>query len=283
VAAANGTYRYKLDNSNLNSGATQTTSTSFTPSSALSEGSHTLYVQERDDAGNWSSPGSRTIVIDTTDPNAPVITTDGGNGSGENYSTDDSSITLEGACPADTNAIYVNDSTDGVTYTPGQISWSYSGILQSGENTFNITAIDAAGNVSNVDSITVTYSPSPPPEIKEVIPHNGAGIIDNTRVPNNTSFAVRIEDGDGIDITDTVSIEFTINDGGVNNLYTRDLNNTIVVKKILTGDPNTQVTKLWVVYHRSKEAGLGNYAYDANINIKVDAKDTKGSAMTQVS
>ena len=60
----NGTYRYKLDNSDLTSGATQTTSTSYTPGSGISEGSHTLYVQERDAAGNWSSSGSRAIVID---------------------------------------------------------------------------------------------------------------------------------------------------------------------------------------------------------------------------
>ena len=37
-----GTYRYKLDDSNLSSGATQTTATSYTPSAALPAGSHTL-------------------------------------------------------------------------------------------------------------------------------------------------------------------------------------------------------------------------------------------------
>jgi hypothetical protein len=64
----NGTYRYKLDSSDLTSGATTTTSTSYAPVSAISEGSRTLYVQERDPAGNWSSSGSRAIVIDTTAP-----------------------------------------------------------------------------------------------------------------------------------------------------------------------------------------------------------------------
>jgi hypothetical protein len=62
----NGTYRYKL-----NSGSwSTTTGTSYTPS-ALGEGTQTLYVQERDTAGNWSSSGSRSVVIDTT---APTIT-----------------------------------------------------------------------------------------------------------------------------------------------------------------------------------------------------------------
>lgn len=59
----NGTYRYKLDNSNLTSGATETTSTSYTPSSDLSPGLHTLYVEERDETGNWSRNGSYTIDV----------------------------------------------------------------------------------------------------------------------------------------------------------------------------------------------------------------------------
>ncbi len=67
----NGTYRYKLDDSDLTSGATQTTNTSYTPAVALSEGSHTLYVQERDVDENWSNSGSFTIVVDITAPEAP--------------------------------------------------------------------------------------------------------------------------------------------------------------------------------------------------------------------
>ena len=65
-------YRLKVDNSDLGSGAAQTGSTSFTPASPLSEGSHTLFVQERDAAGNWSASGSFTIEIDVTPPAATV-------------------------------------------------------------------------------------------------------------------------------------------------------------------------------------------------------------------
>ncbi|SVC88253.1 uncharacterized protein METZ01_LOCUS341107, partial [marine metagenome] len=69
----NGTYRYKLDSSDLTSGATQTTSTSYTPGSGISEASHTLYVQEQDADGQWSSSGSREIVIDTTAPTVSSV------------------------------------------------------------------------------------------------------------------------------------------------------------------------------------------------------------------
>ena len=64
----NGTYRYKLDNADLTSGATETTSLSYTPTTALGDGTYTLYAQERDAAGNWSSSGSFAITV-----NAPPV------------------------------------------------------------------------------------------------------------------------------------------------------------------------------------------------------------------
>ena len=158
----NGTYRYKLDNSDLSTGATQTSATSYTPAGALTAAAHTLYVQERDAVGNWSGSGSFTIVIDTS---APVI--------------------------------------------------------------------------------------------KEAMPYHNAGIIDNARVSIMTSFYVRIEDADGIDITDPNSIWFTIYDS-VHAAYTRNLLDTIVVRVIkLSSDDDTSVTKLLAVYDRSKESVYG--------------------------
>ena len=158
-AGGYGYYRYKLNNPDLTTGAVLTTRRSYTSGTALAQGSYTLYVQAQDAAGNWSSSGGHTIKIDTTAPNAPKITTDGGNGAGENYRTNKSPITLNGTCAADANEIHVNYSTNGVTYNAGQTTWSYSGTLQLGQNTFYVVAIDAAGNSSNLDSITVTYYP----------------------------------------------------------------------------------------------------------------------------
>ena len=62
----NGTFRYKLNSSDLSSGATETLSLEYIQATSLPEGEHTLYVQERDDAGNWSSSGSFTVTIDKT-------------------------------------------------------------------------------------------------------------------------------------------------------------------------------------------------------------------------
>lgn len=71
----NGTYRFKLDDNDLTSGATTTTNTSFTPGSALTSEAHTLYIQERDTAGNWSAPVQKLITVDTTPPSASITTT----------------------------------------------------------------------------------------------------------------------------------------------------------------------------------------------------------------
>lgn len=58
-----GTYRYKLDDNNLSVGAGESQQTSFTPQSSLGESPHTLYVQERDEVGNWSPIASATAVV----------------------------------------------------------------------------------------------------------------------------------------------------------------------------------------------------------------------------
>jgi hypothetical protein len=65
-------YRRQLDSE---SGAwTETTDTSYTAASNLSDDSYTLYVQERDDAGNWSASGSHAITVDTVPPSIEIGT-----------------------------------------------------------------------------------------------------------------------------------------------------------------------------------------------------------------
>jgi hypothetical protein len=72
----NGIYRYNLGGDPSGDGDTSTT---FTPSAPLSNGTYTLYVQEGDAAGNWSSSGFSSITIDAT---ADVSNDSGGGGGG---------------------------------------------------------------------------------------------------------------------------------------------------------------------------------------------------------
>ncbi|HLP41279.1 MAG TPA: hypothetical protein VK465_07205 [Fibrobacteria bacterium] len=58
-------------------GGTETSLLTFT-SSTLASGSHTLHVQERDSAGNWSPRGTYSVVIDRTPPSPPTMNTSTG-------------------------------------------------------------------------------------------------------------------------------------------------------------------------------------------------------------
>jgi len=129
--------------------------------------------------------------------------------------------------------------------------------------TYMLTATNEAGS----DTATVTVKVGP--GIVESIPHDGAGIQDNTRIANNTSFAVHIVDPVGIDTTDPGSITFTVYDGS--NTYVRDLGDTsvVTVTKLLNED-DTRLTQLWAGYHRSAEAGIGDYAFDTEIHVEVE-------------
>jgi hypothetical protein len=66
----NGTFRCKFTDSDWDTGAVTVDSASYTPAAPLPEGDYTLYVQERDDAGNWSPTASAAspVTIAITPP-----------------------------------------------------------------------------------------------------------------------------------------------------------------------------------------------------------------------
>jgi photosystem II stability/assembly factor-like uncharacterized protein len=55
-------YRYRVDDADMTT-AVLTTDSAYSPSNPLSEGTHSIYVQERDSAGNWSAKGTLAITI----------------------------------------------------------------------------------------------------------------------------------------------------------------------------------------------------------------------------
>lgn len=67
-----GLFRYKLEDELWSTGLMGSVLT-FKPSTNISDGSHILYVQEQDSAGNWSKSGSASLVVDVTPPNPPKI------------------------------------------------------------------------------------------------------------------------------------------------------------------------------------------------------------------
>jgi hypothetical protein len=146
-----GTFRYRLDAGDW-SGDTGVTSVS--PGSALSDGNHTLYVKERDAAGNWSAEGSATVLVDTVPPGTPVVSgpsaTKGttptwtwvsGGGAGTNlwrYRLDD--------------AAWVGSDELAFTASP----------LAEGAHVLLVQQRDLAGNWSASGSLTISVDLTPP-------------------------------------------------------------------------------------------------------------------------
>jgi hypothetical protein len=65
----NGTFMYFVSGAWSN----ETSATSFSPTTGLSDGTYYFYVKERDDAGNWSALKSSSVVVNAP-PNAPTVT-----------------------------------------------------------------------------------------------------------------------------------------------------------------------------------------------------------------
>lgn len=81
--------------------------------------------------------------------------------SSEDYATDTRIQTLSGTTTANTSQIKVNGSLVGVSYTPGDTEWAWTGSLQDGVNTYSITAVEkVTGAISTPTVINITFSQS---------------------------------------------------------------------------------------------------------------------------
>ncbi|WP_298270897.1 Ig-like domain-containing protein [Geobacter sp.] len=155
----NGTFRYKLDDADLTTGATQTAATAFTPAVSLNEATHTLYVQERDAAGNWSARGSFGIVVDTTAPAAPTVT-------GTSPTNDTTPTWSWGSGGNGGNGTFRykfddNDLTTGATETTAT-SFTPTAEQSEGSHTLYVQERDAAGNWSESGTLAVIVDTTPP-------------------------------------------------------------------------------------------------------------------------
>jgi hypothetical protein len=161
-----GHYRFKLDDSVFTTGSTETDSLSHTlPGVPTSGKAYTLWVEERDDAMNWSKPGSWAIKVDLTKPTVAIATPQA-TGS---YRSKVASVALTGTTTGP-NAITK------VTYKVGTAAaadasllngaWTIAAVtFPEGATTITITATDALNNVSDPATLEIavdTKQPSPP-------------------------------------------------------------------------------------------------------------------------
>ncbi|QGY30450.1 Ig-like domain-containing protein [Pantoea cypripedii] len=141
---------------------------SFIPT-ALLDGTHPLSVTVTDAAGNVSGTTSATVIIDTVAPVAVTLAASNNNGStpvaiANNGTTNDSTPGLSGTAEAGSKITISDGTTVLGTVTAGSNgAWSFTtSTLADGTHTLNVTATDAAGNVSPNASVTLTVDTGVP-------------------------------------------------------------------------------------------------------------------------
>jgi len=146
-----GLYRYKVGDTIWASGS-QGSETSYTASAALAEGIRTLYVEERDSAGNWSAAGSKAIRIDLTKPGAPIVTS-----ASKRTTTQKPTWTWTSAGNAGGGYRYKVDNADlsAGALTPTGTAFTSGVDLSEGFHSLYVQEKDSAGNWSDNGSYEI--------------------------------------------------------------------------------------------------------------------------------
>jgi len=249
---------------------------SYTPTSALSQAAHAITAKATDVAGNISAASTViTLTVDTTAPNAPVIST-------STATVNSTTPTVAGTAEADsTVSIYDGSTLLGTTTANGSGAFSYtSSALSQSAHSITAKATDAAGNASAASTaitLTVAVSASTDqiaPTLAAPPPLAGATNVNvNTNIVLTFSEAVQagtgniiISDGSGdvrtISVTDATQVSFSGN--------------------VVTINP---IDSLWLSTQSSTGSGTTNTILNRTYSVQMAAgvfKDTSNNAFAGI-
>lgn len=166
----------KQDGTAVASGTLTTTaitngySVTYTPASALGDGSHTVTVDVKDHDGNAATQKSTTYKVDTVPPTLNITSP------AEGFITATASINIVGKTNDATSSpvsvtVKLNGTDQGSVTVGSDGTFSKSVTLAEGNNTIVVTATDAAGKTSSVTR-TVTLDTSVPKVVSATITPN---------------------------------------------------------------------------------------------------------------
>lgn len=144
----------------------------YTPASALGDGSHTVTVNASDNDGNAATQKSTTFKVDTVAPTLNISAPSDG------LITSNSSLVVKGTTNDTTSSpvsisIKLNGADQGAVTVGSDGSFSKTIVLAEGSNTIVITATDAAGKTTSVTR-TVKLDTSVPEIVSATITPNPA-------------------------------------------------------------------------------------------------------------
>jgi hypothetical protein len=188
--------QFRLDGANLGA---QDTSAPYSVSwntTGVANGSHALTAVARDAAGNATTSATVTVTVnnapppDTTPPSVSVT-------SPANGQTVSGTVTVSANASDNVGVAGVQFRLDGAslgaedTSAPYSVSWNTTGVA-NGSHALTAVARDAAGNVTNSATVTVTVNNAPPPDttpptVSVTSPASGATVSGTISVTANAS------------------------------------------------------------------------------------------------
>ncbi len=157
AGGGNRIFRYKLNDSDLNSDATEDWESRYSPKEDLDQGEHILYVQECDAAGNCSDTAEFTIEVDTTPPDAPWM-------SGTETPTNTTPEWSWRSCCGNTSFrhSFDEDNLGGVNVTKSKSFSPTFSLSPEGFHTLYVQEKDSSGNWSDPSSFTIEIDSAKP-------------------------------------------------------------------------------------------------------------------------
>jgi parallel beta-helix repeat protein len=219
-------------------------STDWSYSYNLSEGTNNISITSRDAAGNESASITTTIILDTNTPEAPTLD--------DVVSPTNVSLQILSGTKETNTSIWIN-SSEVVPINPSN-TWNYDFNLSEGENNISITSQDFAGNVSDEATVKIildTISPTVPTLNEVITPTNiSIQILSGTKEANTSIW---------INGTEVVSINSSVNWSHPYSL-SEGINNIFITSRDAVGNESSAVTT--------------TLEYD--LNIYVNAENTSG-------
>jgi parallel beta-helix repeat protein len=212
-------------------------STNWSYSYNLSEGTNNISITSRDSVGNESSSVITTIILDTDAPETPTL---------EDVvsPTNISPQTLSGTKKANTS-IWINNIE--VIPVNSSTTWTYDFNLSEGENNISITSKDSAGNESSEATAKIILDSILPitPTLNEVItPTNiSIQILSGTKETNSSIWLNGVEVVP-LNLSTDWSYSYNLSEGNNNiSVTSRDAvgNESSTVTTTIEYDPNIYV------------------------------------------